>query len=185
MLRPLISILCSVRVVLLLVSLLTQLPIAYAVTLEDLDLPEATCNESVFKPCICASKSPKDIKYRPSYKQCSGKAAVILGGKYTQSFSVVLRDRQNRDRYPAVGFNGCTKAQADAGLARCSAYKCQKKFTDRKTKEKVCCFGGSGKSKYLRKATRMTIKVADSPNDSQDPLVRVCLPLFDSTASMN
>ena len=159
---------------------------AAAITLEELDLPEATCNESRFKPCICASKSPKDIVYRPRYKQCGGRAAAILRGKYASAFSVVLRDRLNRDRFPASGFNGCSAAEAGgvSPPARCSAYKCQKTFRDA-TGAKVCCFGGSGKSKVLSKVTRLTIKVADSPNNSNDPIVRVCLPLFSSTASMN
>ena len=148
-----------------------------------IDLPKATCNESVFKPCICASKSPPQVKFRPRHGQCGGKAAAILEGEFANSFSVVLRDRLNRDRYPSVGFNGCTKAQADMGLAKCSAYKCQK--TIRSNGKYVCCFGGAGTSSILSKVTRLTIKLKDSPNDSNDPLARICLPLFSAKYKMN
>lgn len=148
-----------------------------------LDLPDANCNESVFKPCICASKSPVDVKFRPSYSQCNGRAAAILEGSFARSFSVVLRDRENRDRFPATGFNGCTAAQAALGPNRCSAYKCQKVI--KTAGSMTCCFGAAGKSRILSKATRMTIKLKDSPNNTNDPIVRVCLPLFSARYPMN
>jgi len=148
-----------------------------------LELPKATCNESVFTPCICASKSPKDIVYRPRLKACGGRAAAILKGRFASSFSVVLRDRMNRDRYPSVGFNGCTQEEADLGLARCSAYKCQKVIKE--PGSQTCCFGASGRSRLLSKASRLTIKLKDVPGSSADPLVRVCLPLFSPIYPMN
>lgn len=148
-----------------------------------LKLPKATCNESVFKPCVCASKAPKSIQFRPSLKACGGKAAAILSGDFANSFSVVLRDRLNRDRFPATGFNGCTAEEAALGPNRCSAYKCQKVI--KSGGQQVCCFGGSGSSRLLSKATRMTIKLRDVPEDSSDPLVRVCLPLFSASNKMN
>lgn len=147
------------------------------------DIPEATCNESVFKPCICASKSPTSIKYRPELRACGGRAAAILEGEFANSFSVVLRDRLNRDRYPDKGFNGCTLEEANTGAARCSAYKCQK--TIRRNGKFTCCFGASGKSKLLSKASRLTIKLRDVPGSTEDPLLRVCLPLFKPIYKMN
>jgi hypothetical protein len=145
--------------------------------------PAARCNESVFKPCICAKNVPETIKYRPSLAACGGKAAAILEGEYGNSFSVVLRDRENRDRYPASGFNGCSKAEADLGLAKCSAYKCQK--VTRKNGKLICCFGGSGDSAVLSKASRMTIKLRDVPGSSDDPLLRVCLNRFSPRVKLN
>lgn len=150
-----------------------------------IDIPRATCNESVFTPCICASKAPKDIKYRPSFASCKGNAAIILDNDWSSAFSVVLRDKLNRDRFPSSGYNGCTAKQAGgvAPPAKCSAYKCQK--TIRSKNRYVCCFGDKGTSRMLSKVTRMTIKLKDVPGDSTDPLARVCLPLFKPIYKMN
>jgi hypothetical protein len=150
-----------------------------------LDIPEAKCNESVFKPCICASKAPKDIKYRPSFRTCGGNAAVILDNEWSKSFSVVLRNRLNQDRYPAFGYNGCTAEQA-GGVSppkKCSAYKCQR--TIRTKNRYICCFGDKGNDKILSRASRMTIKFRDVPGSSEDPIARVCLPLFSPIYKMN
>lgn len=157
--------------------------LAFSVAAEPIALPAARCNESVFKPCICSSSVPSDIKYRPRLRQCGGNAAAILEGDFANSFSVVLRDRLNRDRYPAVGFNGCNTAAAALGLARCSAYKCQKVI--RNPGQTICCFGDSGDSAVLSKATRLTIKLRDVPNASTDPLARICLNGFDSNRKLN
>ncbi len=147
------------------------------------DIPDANCNESIFRPCICSAQVPAEIKYRPKLKACGGKAAAILEGDYASSFSVVLRDRLNRDRYPASGFNGCSTAQANLGLAKCSAYKCQKIM--RRNGTYTCCFGASGSSSVLSKATRLTIKLRDVPNASTDPLMRVCLKGFNPKINLN
>jgi len=170
------------RLLLLVVSLLClQVSQAFA-----LKFPPARCKEfrgSIFKPCVCPRHVPKTIKYRPSLAVCGGKAAAILSGAYGNSFSVVLRDSQNNDRVPAVGFNGCTQAEADLGLSRCSAFKCQK--TIRSGGKYTCCFGDSGTSRTLSSATRMTIKLRDDPTSGNDPLIRVCLPGFDPDKRLN
>ena len=145
--------------------------------------PAATCNESHFKPCICASKAPKDLQYRPRLSQCGGRAGVILKGRLAGSFSVVLRDRENRDRFPATGFNGCTASQAALGPNRCSAYKVQK--TIKIPGGKIQCFGAAGSSRILSKTTRLTIKLKDSPTSTNDPLLRICLPLFSARYPIN
>jgi hypothetical protein len=153
---------------------------------DDNGAPIASCKEfpgSIFKPCICAEDIPAQIKYRPSLPACGGRAAAILEGGYADSFSVVLRDSQNRDRVPAVGYNGCSQAEADLGLSRCSAFKCQS--TIRTPGSYTCCFGEAGNSSILAGATRMTIKLADVPNATTDPLLRLCLPGFDPTNSLN
>lgn len=166
-------------------TLITLASVLFAVTAVGQSLPEARCNESVFKPCVCSGQVPDTIKYRPSVRQCGGRAAVILEGEFASSFSVVLRDRLNRDRFPAAGFNGCTAAEANSvsPRAECSAYKCQKVI--RRPGRYTCCFGGSGDSRVLSKASRITIKLRDVPNASTDPLLRVCLNGFNPTRPLN
>lgn len=135
------------------------------------NLPAATCNESVFKPCICAGQVPDEIIYRKNYGACNNRAAAILKGDFKDSFSIVLRDKLNRDRVAPPGYNNCSQWEIDLGLAKCSVFKAQKVIrTNSKT---VHCFGLPGA--LLSKATRMTIKLADRPDSSDDPLVRVCL----------
>ena len=135
------------------------------------NLPRATCNESVFKPCICDEKVPVDIKYRTNHPLCNNRAAAILKGDFKDSFSIVLRDKLNRDRVAPIGFNNCTQAEIDAGLSKCSIFKAQKVI--KTLSRTIHCFGLPGA--LMSKATRMTIKLADRPNSSDDPLVRVCL----------
>lgn len=150
-----------------------------------IDLPPATCNESVFRPCICAESVPDEVKYRPRLAECGGNAAVILEGEWASAFSVVFRDRLNRDRYPTSGYNGCTAAEA-GGLAppnRCSAFKVQRKI--RQEGRVVHCFGNRGTDSILRKASRLTVKLKDVPTSSTDPLARICLKGFSPRRSLN
>lgn len=150
-----------------------------------IEIPAAQCNESVFKPCICPRAVPADVKYRPRLAACGGNAAVILEGEWAAAFSVVLRDRQNRDRYPSFGYNGCTKAEA-GGVApanRCSAFKVQRKI--RTATGVIHCFGNKGTDKILAKASRLTVKLKDVPTSSQDPLARICLNGFSPRRSLN
>ena len=150
-----------------------------------IELPPARCNESVFKPCICAKSVPTDVKYRPRLAECGGNAAVILEGEWADAFSVVFRDRQNRDRYPSSGYNGCTAAEA-GGVAppnRCSAFKVQRKIQEEG--RTIHCFGNKGTAKILAKATRLTVKLKDVPTSSADPLARICLNGFSARNSLN
>lgn len=152
---------------------------------QDINIPPARCNESVFKPCTCPSVVPKQIKFRPKLAACGNKAAVILEKEWANSYSVVLRDRLNRDRYPSSGYNGCSAAEA-GGVAppnKCSAFKVQKKI---RSKGKVThCFGNRGTDKILAKATRLTIKIKDVPGSSLDPLARICLKDFSTKVKLN
>jgi hypothetical protein len=145
--------------------------------------PEAKCNESRFSPCVCASKVPKELQYRPELPICGGKAAVILRSSLRKAFSVVFRDRENRDRFAKPGYNGCTPAEVAQGLARCSYYKVSQTF--RTAKATTFCFPFSGRSKQLARASRLTIKLKDVPNATTDPLVRVCLPNFSAANPIN
>lgn len=156
-------------------------------------LPVASCKEfssSIFKPCVCSSKVPKSVKYRPALKECGGKAAAILFSEYSNSYSVVLRDNQNRDRVPARGYQGCSDAEVALGLNKCSAFKCQKVLrvgtsSAGKGSQQICCFGESGTNRILAGATRMTIKLQDIPNSTFDPLVRICLDKFSPQRPLN
>lgn len=149
-------------------------------------IPTAKCKEfpgSRFANCICASEVPKSIQYRPSLAACGGDAAAIMSGQFSGAYSIVLRDSQNRDRWPASGYNGCSAAQVEAGLNKCSAFKCQS--VKRVNGAQVCCFGEPGSSKILAGATRMTVKLRDIPGSNSDPLLRLCLPGFDPTEKLN
>lgn len=141
------------------------------------------CMGGRFKPCVCAADVSKLVQYRPSIAQCGKRAGVVLSGKYLSAFSVVVRDRENRDRWPLQfpttgrGFGGCNLAQAKAGLARCSAYKVQKiiKVTNESGNAEVHCLGQSGYAPLMKGISRITIKLDDIPGSNADPLERLCL----------
>jgi hypothetical protein len=126
---------------------------------------------------------PADISYEPTSAVCDGKAAATLRGRFASSFSVVLRDKMNRDRWPAAGYNGCSAAETELGLNRCSAFKCQKVI--RSKNQQTCCFGEVGTSRIMAGATRMTVKLRDLPNSRFDPLLRVCLNKFSPRLKLN
>ena len=166
-------------------SQLAVIVIAFSQPVFAVEIPAARCNESVFKPCTCPSVVPKQIKFRPRLAACGGKAAVILSGEWASSYSVVLRDRLNRDRYPSSGYNGCTAAEAggEAPPNRCSAFKVQRKI--RSNRNVTHCFGNRGTDKILAKASRLTIKLKDVPGSSSDPLARICLQNFSAKVNLN
>ena len=142
--------------------------------------PESLCQGERFKACVCADQVTRDMQFRPSIAECAGNAGIILYGKYLSVFSIVLRDSENRDRWPAFGFNGCSKALAssDSPPASCSAFKTQKKFRVAKgTADEgvLYCYGASGYSKLMSRVVRATVKLRDIPGSSTDPLVRWCL----------
>jgi hypothetical protein len=133
------------------------------------------------KPCVCARDVDKRIRYRPSLAECDGNAAAIMSGRYKGIFSVVLRDVQNRDRWPLNGANGCSAelAQSQFPPNKCSLFKAQKQFSAGPASDpdrfEVFCFGGSGYSKAFARVTRLTLKLGDSPTSTNDPLIRACL----------
>jgi hypothetical protein len=159
----------------------------------DLVLPAARCNEGTFKPTICWQDIPSTVKYRPTLEACGGDAAILLSGAFANAYSVVLRDRANRDRFPPCvkggsNYGGCSYFQCNTqGLNRCSAFKCQKviKRGAGKKREQICCLGDSGNSSVLSKATRMTIKLRDVPGSNLDPLVRLALKNNNPTLRLN
>ncbi len=137
------------------------------------------CQGGRFKPCVCWQDVHKDVSYRPKYPACGGNAAVLTRGKYKGIFSVVVRDNQNRDRWPESGFNGCSidTAQSVSPPASCSAFKVQKiLYEDKKGQiQRVNCLGAPGTSKLFKSVVRMTAKISDAPGTTNDPLARWCL----------
>lgn len=136
------------------------------------------CQGGLFKPCVCAKDVPSIVQYRPAVQECGGKAAIILSGKYKDVFSVVVRDRENKDRWPPEGINGCTAYERDVlALLKCSAFKAQQvlDIDDPRGDATVHCLGASGRSSLFKRVVRMTAKLADIPNSTADPLARWCL----------
>jgi hypothetical protein len=136
------------------------------------------CQGAVFKPCVCSSDVPTVVQYRPAIKECGNKAGIVLSGKYKDVFSVVVRDRENKDRWPPQGINGCSAYERDVlALHKCSAFKAQKVIPveNENGDAEVHCLGASGYSSLFTRVTRMTAKLADSPNSTNDPLARWCL----------
>ncbi len=136
------------------------------------------CQGGVFKPCVCAKDVTKSVQYRPAVRECRGRAAVILSGKYTSAFSAVVRDKENKDRWPPEGANNCTAHERDVlALNKCSVFKVQEIIgvDDDSGDAEVHCLGASGYSKLFRRVSRITIKISDIPNSNEDPLARLCL----------
>ena len=136
------------------------------------------CYGGVFKPCVCARDVPTITQYRPSVQECGGNAAIILSGKYTSLFSVVVRDRENKDRWPPNGANSCTLYETNVlALNKCSVFKVQNiiEVEHEKGDAEIHCLGASGYSTLFRNVTRITAKISDIPGSNKDPLARWCL----------
>jgi hypothetical protein len=136
------------------------------------------CQGGRFKPCVCPRFVSKAVQYRPALLECNGNAAVILSRKYLGIFSVVVRDSENRDRWPERGFGNCTAQERDVlGLNKCSAFKVQERFESENVAgdADVHCLGASGYSGLFEDVRRITAKLADKPGSTNDPLARWCL----------
>lgn len=144
------------------------------------------CRGGAFKPCVCPKDVTKLVQYRPAVKECKGRAAIILSGKYLNSYSAVVRDYENKDRWPPQGINGCSAFERDTlGLNKCSAFKVQEvlPIENEAADAEIHCLGASGYSTLFKKVSRITIKLADIPGSNSDPLVRLCLA--GSTEALN
>ena len=132
-----------------------------------------------FKRCTCAPDVPSTVRYRPAVEECGGNAAAILSGGLLDAFSIVVRDTQNRDRWPAAGsgFGGCSAdlADSDSPPNRCSAFKVQSRFKIGGGVAEMHCFGASGYSDIFADAARMTVKLSDDPFSNNDDIERYCL----------
>ena len=136
------------------------------------------CQGGRFEPCVCPSDVTRSVQYRPAVRECRGKAAIILSRDYLNAYSAVVRDRENKDRWPLEGINGCSAFERDVlGLNKCSAFKIQKVIgvEDEVADAEIHCLGASGYSRLFRNVSRITIKLQDIPNSNQDPLARLCL----------
>ena len=136
------------------------------------------CQGAIFKPCVCPSNVSKLVQYRPAVRECRGRAAIILSRKYLNAYSAVVRDVENKDRWPPQGVNGCSSYERDVlGLNKCSVFKVQKVIgvEDAVADAEIHCLGASGYSSLFRRVSRITIKLKDVPNSNEDPLERLCL----------
>ena len=136
------------------------------------------CQGGAFKPCVCPRDVTKSVQYRPSVRECGGDAAIILSKQYLSAYSAVVRDKENKDRWPPQGVNGCTPFERDElGLNKCSVFKVQSVIgvEDEAADAEIHCLGASGYSVLFRRVSRITIKLRDVPNSNTDPLVRLCL----------
>lgn len=137
------------------------------------------CNGGRFKACVCYQDVAREVQYRPAVAECGGNAAVALTGKYADIFSTVVRDSENRDRFPENSdFGGCTAFERDElGLNKCSAFKVQQQIRigSGRDRGRLHCLGAPGSSSLFARVTRITAKLADAPNSSNDPIVRWCL----------
>ena len=137
------------------------------------------CYGGIFKPCVCPSSVPKSVRYHPSEPACGGNAAILLRSPFLNVFSVVVRDNENKDRWPVNGANGCTPEEAQSKFPpnKCSVFKTQRKFTrlvDGK-RERVNCLGAAGNSALFKKVQRITAKLNDVPGATTDEIRRWCI----------
>lgn len=137
------------------------------------------CRGGAFKPCVCPKDVPSAVQYRPSVQECGGAAAIVLSGpKYMAIYSVVVRDWENKDRWPANGANGCSPYETNVlGLNKCSVFKVQKILAveDETLDAEIHCLGASGYSSLFGRVSRITAKFKDIPGSNADPLARWCL----------
>jgi len=133
-----------------------------------LNPPENCRCGRTFRKAVCPSDVPREVSYRPRFKACGNKAAILMRGAFADSFSVVVRDSLNRDRFPlpGSGYGGCSKALADsvAPPRRCSAFKASKEFYQNinGVRNRVVCFPEAGNSRIFSDVRRLTIKVRNS-----------------------
>ena len=127
------------------------------------------CQGKRFTPCVCWQDVPTYVSYRPSERVCrNSNAAVILRGPMYRSFSVVVRDTENSDRFPD---SSCSQNY-------CIVFKTQKIVyrTRAGVRERVNCLGARGTSGLFKKVVRITVKVSDIPDkNGQKDLRRYCL----------
>lgn len=136
------------------------------------------CQAGRWKPCVCWQDVAREIRYRPALAECNGNAALVTTGKYHSLFSLVVRDTENRDRFPIEGINNCSIEERDTlGLNKCSAFKTQESFPigTNDSESIVHCLGAPGYSKLFNRVVRITAKLSDAPTSKNDPVVRWCL----------
>ena len=149
------------------------------------------CDGGRFLPCVCWDNVPTTVKYNPSDARCgkstfkgdtaNSKASITLSGNLANSYSVVVRDRENADRSPYES-RLCSKKQYAAGLNRCSRWKVQKAV--KSSGKTLHCLGASGHSKVFSGISRITVKVSNAVrSDGTKDIRRYCLK--DPTLPLN
>lgn len=123
----------------------------------------------------CSDSIPAQIGYAPALDICGGTAAIILGARYRNAFSAVVRDCNNNDRDP------CHTAVDSCPTNASSPYKTQKKFsasvlfsrTKKPVPATINCLREPGSSSAFVIVRRMTIKLRNpaGPND----ILKLCL----------
>ena len=133
-------------------------------------------SSSAFAFGPCDSSFPRGVSYEPALPECDGKAAIILSGKFLNSFSVVARACDNGDRDP------CFKNADSCGTNASSPFKAQKTIeaiiqgSDSSVPAKIHCLKESGDSKVFKMVRRITIKRRDPVLNPATDVFRLCLP---------
>jgi hypothetical protein len=132
----------------------------------------STSTAFAFGPCM--PYMPTGMSYLPSVPVCNGKAAIVLSGKYFNSFSAVVRDCNNNDRDP------CHTNVGSCGTNASSPFKVQAKYEARikegkKTKRaRINCLKEAGDSYVYRLVRRITVKLRNPARLPSD-IAKVCL----------
>ena len=154
----------TIKLVLLIAIIFTQ----SSVLLAQSNPPERCKCGRTERRAVCPKDVPESVLYRPFFSGCGGKAAIILRDDFIDSFSVVVRDSLNRDRFPlpGSGYGGCSKelASSAAPPRSCSAFKASNEYVANISgiPSRVVCFPESGSSSIFSDVRRMTIKVRNS-----------------------
>ena len=133
-----------------------------------------SANLFAFGPCD--KVFPDGVSYSPSETLCDGKAAIIVYGKFANSYSAVVRDCNNDDRDP------CHKTAKTCAANSASPYKAQTVwkaviFDPRKNIERkgqVFCLKERGDSQVYKLVRRITIKL-QNPISNPNQIAKICL----------
>jgi hypothetical protein len=131
-------------------------------------------NAYAFGPCT--DRVPDGLSYLPSVQACGGRAAIVVYGKFRNSFSAVVRDCNNDDRDP------CNKGPQSCGSNFSSPYKAQsivpvrlqRVGSTRVQAGRLFCLKERGDSEVYKLVRRMTIKLVDPVRKPSD-VAKVCL----------
>jgi hypothetical protein len=131
-------------------------------------------NALAFAPC--SYKMPEGVSYLPNVQACRGKAAIVLSGRFKNSFSAVLRTCKNGDRDP------CYPDTDTCATNTSSPFKMQKTWDaiiERKgvqQKAKIHCLKERGESFVYKMVRRITIKRVNPVRNASTDILRLCLP---------
>lgn len=139
-----------------------------------LSLVTTSIPASAFAFGPCSNNFPSDVSYMPTVAACGGKAAVLVMGRYYNSFSTVVRDCNNNDRDP------CDKGPQSCASNFSSPFKAQKIIRARvgqgsRTRDaRMFCLKESGSSDVYKLVRRITIKLVNPVRKPSD-VAKICL----------